>query len=181
MAPEQTPANPSLFRRLFAFVCSIRFTIFLLVALAVILAVATFIESAEGTGAVQMKVYRAVWFNVFLGGFTLNMLGGTYKRLRWLWIYLGFGVTHLGVLTILFGAGLTRNFGIEGQMTIPDTATREYFLGNDDKLSVTAPGGDLASLFVPIDRCSKQKELWATTRMQKSGMTVVMDKYWPDL
>ncbi|MBI4868938.1 MAG: cytochrome c biogenesis protein ResB [Candidatus Wallbacteria bacterium] len=181
MASEQTPATLPLSKRLFQFVCSIRFTIFLLVALAIILAVATVIESREGTGAVQMKVYRAVWFNIFLGGFTLNLLGGTYKRFRWLWIYFGFGVTHLGVLTILLGAFLTRNFGIEGQMTIPQDATREHFVGNDDKLSVTAPDGENVSLFVPIDRGSKQKDLWVSAHLPKAGLTAVMDKYWPDL
>ena len=174
--------KPSLSKRFLDFVSSVRFTIFLLVALAAILAVATVIESREGTGAVQLKVYRAAWFNFFLVAFAVNMLGGSFKRFRLLWVHLGFGITHLAVMVILLGAFLTRNFGIEGQMTIPEGAVRDYFVENDDKLTVTGAGeDDKAALWVPIERGARVKELLLSGRLGKSGVTVRVDQYYPDL
>ncbi len=168
--------------KLIQFICSIRFTIFLLLTLAVILAVATVIESREGTAMVQVKVYRAAWFNFFLAAFTINMLGGTYKRFRPLYVFTGFGVTHVGVFIILIGAFLTRNFCIEGQMTIPTGATRAHYVGNDDYVTAVVKDSDeKLAVTVPIDRGSKQRDLWSTGRLKESGITVVLDTYYPDL
>ncbi len=90
----------------------------LLIVYAVLLAVATFIESKFSTQTAKDVIYHAGWFIALQGFMVVNLFGvlisGDYfKRKRW-----GVIVTHLSFVVILIGALVTHITGREGILHI---------------------------------------------------------------
>ncbi|MEH0007993.1 MAG: cytochrome c biogenesis protein CcsA [Flavobacteriales bacterium] len=99
---------------------STRFTGFLLLLLALSMAVATFIENDYGAMTARALVYHAAWFELALFLLALNF-AGNIKRYR-LWQRDKFPVLlfHLAFYVILLGAALTRWTGYAGRMFIKE-------------------------------------------------------------
>ena len=97
---------------------SLRFAIALIVGLAVILAVSTVMESLHGTPFAQKHFYTSRWFDVFLSLFWVNIFCSTLTRWPFEKKHVGFVITHVGILTLLVGALLSRTLGSEGQMAL---------------------------------------------------------------
>ena len=90
----------------------------LMVLLAILLAVATFVENAYGAGVSQFAIYRVWWFDVLLAIFGANMLCAMLARLPWRRGHVPFVVAHLGVLLLLIGCWITSRYGLEAQLTV---------------------------------------------------------------
>ncbi|MBI4432233.1 MAG: cytochrome c biogenesis protein CcsA [Candidatus Omnitrophica bacterium] len=107
---------------------SLRFALFLIGSLALILTVSTWLESAYGTPFAQRHFYQSIWFDVFLGFFALNIFCAAVSRYPYKKHHTGFVVTHIGILILLFGAFLARATGVEGQMTLFENKEKNRIL-----------------------------------------------------
>lgn len=90
----------------------------LIASLAVILTVSTVMESMHGTPFAQKHFYTTRWFDLFLSLLWVNIFCSTWTRWPFQKKHIGFVITHVGILTFLIGALLSRTAGAEGQMAL---------------------------------------------------------------
>jgi len=134
----------------FRFFASLHLAIFLLLGLGGVFAVGTFIESAYGTEAAKGVVYQSPWMSLLLILLALNVTAAALDRLPWKRKHTGFVITHAGILLILTGSLVTRAFGIEGQMAIPEGGTESRIILNEPFLQlVFRENGSVASVPIP--------------------------------
>lgn len=102
----------------------------MVLAFAVAIGVATFIENDFGTQGAKAVVYNATWFEVLLGLLGINLIGNIFKYKMWRkekWVLLTF---HASFAIILIGSGITRFIGYEGIMSIREGATESTMLSD---------------------------------------------------
>lgn len=120
---------------------SMEVTVFLFIVFAISSAVATIVESVQGTPAAWAYIYGTDWFGaimVLLGiSLVVNMVRYNMEKISKLPSF----IFHLSFLFILIGAILTRYFGFEGSLHIREgnsnnvVSSREIFvqlIGEDD-------------------------------------------------
>jgi len=103
-------------RKLVEFFGSLKLAVLLLVAITIVLAVATFYESAESTQAVMLRVYRTWWFNGLLALLAVNIAAAALTRWPWKRKHIGFVITHIGLIILLGGCSAAFHYGTEGMM-----------------------------------------------------------------
>ncbi len=135
----------SLMPRMIKVLGSLNFAVCLLVGLAVILSFSTISESIHGTPFAQENFYRAHWFDFFLGLVWINIFCATLTRWPFKKRHIGFVITHIGILILLIGAFVTRQLGIEGQMTIFENEIKNKIIGEGLTLVVRTPEGKESS------------------------------------
>ena len=111
--------------RLFRTCASLQLAITLLSLFAVCLAVATLLESAYSGAIARELVYHTWWFSLLLGFLAVNILCAALKKYPWKRHQTGFLITHLGLITLVFGGLLTTLGGVEGQMMMIDSDNPE--------------------------------------------------------
>jgi hypothetical protein len=154
-----TPAG-RFFHRLFRICSSLQLAISLLSLFTMSLIVATLLEMRCNAQIAGQLVYKAWWFTVLLFLLGTNILCAALKKMdskklaemRWPWkkYQTGFLVTHLGLITLVFGGLLTALGGEEGQIQMIDgdnqvirersgysQTTDTLFLADQHKLIVT--------------------------------------------
>ncbi|HET7747142.1 MAG TPA: hypothetical protein VFM29_07560, partial [Vicinamibacteria bacterium] len=112
---------------LFDALASVQLAVVTMVVLAVVCAVATFYESARGTGMAQRVFYRSPWFTLLLVVLGINVLFSMLKRYPWNRHQAGFVLAHVGILLILEGSLASLHFGTDGSLAVPEGgSSREY-------------------------------------------------------
>jgi hypothetical protein len=129
-------------RTLIRFAGSTRLAVTLLVTLILVLAVATAIEAAKGREYVDWYVYRQPWFSLLFVLLCGNVLVSALRRFPWGKEDLAFLLTHLGLVVLLGGGWVSRQFGVEGQVRLEQGIVVDHF--THSRLSeirvVPAPG-----------------------------------------
>ena len=119
---------------------SLKLTVVLVLALAIVLSVGTILESLRGAEAAR-AVYYAPWFYALQALFATNLvfaLIDRWPRNRW---RIGFAITHLSMLLVFAGALLTLTLKVEGRLPIWE--------GESGRLVYR--DGDLAPLELPFE------------------------------
>lgn len=122
--PSKPPNKPEVqvhwvlrgFDAVYRFLASLKLAVLSLSTLAATLALATFIESWYGTGAVQQFVYRSKGFAILLAFLATNILCAALIRYPWTKRQTGFVITHTGLLIVLLGSFISVNISDEGQV-----------------------------------------------------------------
>ncbi len=125
--------------KVFKFLASIKLAVILFVFFVVILASATYYESAYDTPTAQHLVYKSPLFAVFLAIFFVNIFCSTAIRYPWSKKQVGFVFTHLGILTLLAAAAFTMVAGVDGSMIIQEGQTSKRIMLNDPVFFVGRP------------------------------------------
>ncbi len=107
---------------------SLKLAIFLLLALAAVLAVATLLETAHGRQYAGWYVYHSRWFVALLGLLAGNILAATAVRFPRKRRQIGFVLTHVGLLILLGGAVWTFRSGIDGQLVLAEGETGDRMM-----------------------------------------------------
>lgn len=108
---------------IYEFCASLKLAVILILSIAFALGYATFVESKYGTRAVHFGIYGTWWFGVLLALLALCIFCAAMIRYPWKRHQTGFVITHLGLLTLLFGCYLHRRGGIDAQMLIFEGGT----------------------------------------------------------
>jgi hypothetical protein len=140
----------TLWSRVYSGLASLKLTIVTLAVLAVVLIYGTFYESANGTPMAQHAVYASKWFDCILLTLFVNMVACTTKRYPYKPHQLGFLMVHCGILTILTGAMLTRNFGRDGELFVNEGDTRNAMTSTRTYLRVAVPQDGVQAWDVPV-------------------------------
>jgi hypothetical protein len=165
---------------IFRFFASLKLAVILLVALAAILAVATFYESAYDTKTAQYLVYRSPLFALFLGVLGINLTASALIRYPWKKAQTGFVVTHLGIIILLLGSLITMFYGVDGTMALEEGESGA-------KVTIDQPvlyfGRDINSITeIPAEyRWNRPKPGKSTYRYplgDGSGLVALIDDYY---
>ncbi len=129
-------------KRILKFVFSSPMTIILLTILALVLAIATFIEDKYDTLTARQMVYQAKWFEFIFVLLILNLFGhikqyNLLSRKKWAGL-----LFHTAFIVIIIGAGVTRYFGFEGTMPIREGETSNIIYSSDAYLDVIVKDKD---------------------------------------
>lgn len=103
---------------LFEIFASLELAVFLILSLAVTLAVGTVFESKYGAPVASREVYRSLWMQIGLWIFMLNLAAAALSRIPWRRHHIGFLVTHLGIITLLLGSWITQRAGVDGNLVL---------------------------------------------------------------
>ncbi len=111
---------------MYKFFSSYRTMVLLLTVLFIGAACATFIENDFGTSKARELVYDSIWYELILFLSTINLMTVIHKTKMYK-VKARF-VFHLALILILFGAGITRYFGVEGIMSIREGEKSNTFI-----------------------------------------------------
>lgn len=120
--------------KLFDLLFSFKTTIIFLSILAIGAGVATFIENDFGTSSARVLVYNNLWYEIVLVLTTINLIGLIYRFK--MWNNLPRFLFHFAFVVILIGAIITRYFGYEGVMQIPQGTTTNQMISLEPYLKV---------------------------------------------
>lgn len=126
-------------RRSIQALASLKLGVGTLVALGIVLAAGTIVESALGAAAAARAVYDAYWFRALLALFAVNLACSLATRWPWdrrLW---GYVATHVSMLVILAGSLVTDLFKVEGTLALWEGEEAAAF-DRTDRLGNPVPG-----------------------------------------
>lgn len=103
----------------------------LLIAFAVAIGYATFIENDYGAVTAKLLIYNAIWFEVLLFIMVVNFVGMVFTKKLYLRNKLNILIIHLALVVIIIGAGITRYIGFEGHMSIREGQSSNLFQSSD--------------------------------------------------
>src|SRR2546422_9756743 len=103
---------------IFEFFSSLKLAVVLLAVLIVGAIVGTLYESSFDAKVARAYVYGAPWFNAWLVLLGANLTASALSRWPWKKYHSAFLITHLGIITLLFGSLIGRIFGVEGTITL---------------------------------------------------------------
>jgi len=104
--------------RVFQFVASVKMAVPLMMALAVIVAIGTVIESRYNAQVAALLIYRSGWFEWLLILLGVNVLASALIRFPFHKKHWGFAITHFGLLVLLVGAVMTSELGLDGSLRV---------------------------------------------------------------
>ena len=170
------------FARITRGLASLKLTIVLFCVVASALIYGTFYESANGTPMAQQAVYTSLWFDALLALLFLNMVACTCRRYPYKPHQLGFLMVHVGVLTILVGALLTRHFGHEGQLWLYEGDSGDAATSARPFLAVSVPEDRVDDHLFPLAFPAKDAgaEVNRTLRVPGSPVRVQVSRYFPN-
>ena len=110
----------SLMRAVLKVLGSLLLTVAILVVLVAILLWGTVVEKNYGATAAKFGIYGSWWFNGL--GFLLGLNSTVALIRRWPWKrqQLGFILPHLGLVVLLVGCLLSRRYGVEATLMVPE-------------------------------------------------------------
>lgn len=101
---------------------SLQVAIVLLSLFAAVLALGTVVDSQYSPKVAQDFIYRTWWFKLLLLLLGVNIFAAAAKKWPWKRHQTGFLVTHVGLLCLVAGGVVTSFAGIEGYVSLIDTA-----------------------------------------------------------
>jgi hypothetical protein len=104
--------------RVFDFLASLQLAVFIILVLAVVLAVGTVYESRYSAAVASQIVYRAWWMQILLWLFMMNLAAAALSRWPWKRHHIGFLITHLGIITLLLGSWVQQRAGVDGVLAL---------------------------------------------------------------
>lgn len=113
----------------------------LMVVLIVVLALATFVESAYSTQTAWAVIYGTRWFEILLLIIGINLVGVMIKQNFFQRKKIVVLLFHLAFILILLGASVTRFISYEGMMHIRENASSNVMLSNNAYIDVVLESG----------------------------------------
>lgn len=124
-------------RQIFLFFASLKLAVIVILGLAGVLAAGTIVESMYGMRGAHLLVYGTPWFGGLLFLLGVNVTCAVITRWPLKPNQIGFGITHLGIITLLVGSFMTQKWGVDGNLPVAEqSASSGVYLG-DLKLYVT--------------------------------------------
>ena len=136
------------------YIFSMKIAVFMLFAFGALVGIATFIENDYGTQTARALIYKAQWFEVFLGYFVAILVYNIIKYKSWKTKPAVF-LFHFSFLVIALGALITRYIGYEGVMHIREGDSSHTMVSDVKVLQITATQGEKSTVF--------EKELYFST------------------
>ncbi|NJM10155.1 MAG: cytochrome c biogenesis protein ResB, partial [Bdellovibrionaceae bacterium] len=106
-----------LFDRIIKFLASLKFAVVIILAIAVISTVGTIYEAIYMEAEIAQKlVYHSIYMYITLGLLCATLIAVMIDRWPWKQHHAGFVLAHIGIIILLIGALMTKEWGIDGTM-----------------------------------------------------------------
>ncbi len=119
-----------------SFLVTMPFMAVLMIVLIVVLALATFVESAYSTQTAWAVVYGTRWFELLMLLIGINLLGVMVKQKLFRRKKIVVLLFHLAFILILLGASITRFISYEGNMHIRENTASDIMLSDNAYVDV---------------------------------------------
>ncbi|MDX2226792.1 MAG: hypothetical protein SFY92_06865 [Verrucomicrobiae bacterium] len=129
---------------------SLRLAVFLLITIALAVAVATLCESSFNSKVAHAYIYAAPWFMAWLVMLCVNLLCAALTRWPWQKKHTGFVITHAGIIILLIGAMIGRLTGFEANITLRKGEPSGRLILNETILQMDSPA-DGDTYMTPFD------------------------------
>ncbi len=117
MENTQAPKK-SLFKRLNKPLASLKLAVFIIVSIAVVTAIGTFVEAKYDAYAAKKLVYDTWFMYAILGLLVVNLTAVMVDRLPWKKRHAAFVLAHIGIIILLVGSLQTWKWGLDGSMRV---------------------------------------------------------------
>ncbi len=125
--------------RVFKFISSVQLAIPLMLIVGASVAYGTIVESRYNAELAKMVVYQSWWFQSLLCILWINIFTSTISRIPYKFHHLGFVVTHIGLLTLLIGAMVTSQYGVDGQLRVVERTSNDTIILPELVLEIADP------------------------------------------
>jgi hypothetical protein len=120
-----SPNNPSLlaklnarFRKLVKITGSLKFAVFTILGLSILIAAGTFVEAEYNAEVAAKLIYKTPWMFAALGLLAVNLTSVMVDRWPWQRKHVSFILAHIGILVLLWGSVVTMKYGLDGTLAI---------------------------------------------------------------
>lgn len=142
-------------RKIVKFFSKLELAVFIIIAMAVISAIGTITEARYNEAEYAQKiVYHSWWMYGILTLLAITLIAVMIDRWPWKQHHAGFVLAHIGILILLLGAWMTKEFGIDGSMAFSIGEERRFVAVHDRDLFVYASfdGASMKEIFgAPVD------------------------------
>lgn len=97
---------------------SLKLAVFVILSLAAITAVGTFVEARYNAPIAKKWVYDTFWMYLIMGLLCVNLIAVMVDRWPWRRRHVPFVLAHIGILILLFGSFLTWRYGLDGSLRV---------------------------------------------------------------
>lgn len=115
---KETSPKKSLIKRINKPFASLKLAVFIIVALAVVTSIGTFVEAKYDAYAAKKLVYDTWIMYAILGTLVVNLTAVMIDRLPWKKRHVAFVLAHIGIIILLAGSLLTWKYGLDGSMRV---------------------------------------------------------------
>ncbi|MCP4971085.1 MAG: cytochrome c biogenesis protein CcsA [Arcobacter sp.] len=129
-------------KKLIKILSSLELMIVLLLLLAFVCAIATFIENDFGPLGAKSFIYGTSWFEAILVFLTISVIVNIFYFKMYSKNKFTVMMIHVSLVFLLLGASLTRYMGYEGIMTIPENSMQNRMLSTDEYIQVKVKKND---------------------------------------
>lgn len=105
-------------KKVLKFLASIKLAVIVIISIATLTAIGTFVESKYDAAAAKKLVYDSIYMNIVMGVFAINLIAVMVDRWPWKLRHISFIFAHVGILCIMAGQLITNQFGIDGSMRV---------------------------------------------------------------
>ena len=139
----------SLYGRTIRFLGSLKIAVITILALAVISAIGTIVESRYNTEVAQKWVYFSVYMRIIMVMLVVSLTSSALVRWPWKKRHIGFLVVHLGIIILILGSYVTQVRGIDGTMyfRIGETSSAVSLNNHDFVIYFSTDGESYLPLF----------------------------------
>lgn len=141
-------------RSIIKFLASLKLAVVVILALAAVTAVGTFVEAQYNAEIASKVVYRTPWMFGVLGLLAVVLIAVMVDRWPWKKRHIPFLLAHVGILILLLGAWITMEFGLDGSMRFGINESNRFVVLPQTELKIwsTFDGSNYAKIIdQPVD------------------------------
>ncbi len=113
-------------KKILKFLASLKLAVIVIISLAILIAIGTFVEAEYDAEAAAKLVYKTPWMFTVLGALAINLAMVMYDRWPWKRRHIPFLLAHIGILVLLLGSLVTMIWGLDGTMVFGIGETNRF-------------------------------------------------------
>ncbi len=168
--------------KVFDFFASLKLAVFVVLMLAAISSVGTFVESRYDALTAKKLVYESWWMVANMALLVINLVFSAVDRLPWKKKHIPFLCAHVGIIVIIIGSYITQRHGVDGSMVFGIGQTERLVSVQETDLVVYASedGDNFAKLFEEqVDFLKTPPSAEDPMILDVPGKRIVVDEFWP--
>lgn len=132
-----------LFERTIKFFASLKLAVVIIISIATLSAIGTIMEARYMEPEIAQKlVYHSPYMYVTLVMLMITLIAVMIDRWPWKQHHAGFVLAHIGIIILLIGSWITKEYGVDGSMAFSIGESRNQVMIRERDLMVFATFGD---------------------------------------